>query len=234
MKTQTPKPASIAKTRWAAYAAAAVSTALAESNSADAAIHYSGVLDVPLPAGENICHTFALDKPSHYFQLCHSTYDGYRNSGYFFLRPFALSDVRGYTSMFGRHYVSELNIGQKISGGHFLNGQGPLGNHQCCSTLVSAWNHRGRGFVGFSFDGGKGIQYGWVRVRVDIRTAEDGNSRGRAFLVHDYAYADPGEPLRAGQISSYNDAVSENSLGGLALGATGLLIWRSSRSRNTR
>ena len=36
------KPASIAKTRWVAYAAAGAATALAGSQSAEAAIHYSG------------------------------------------------------------------------------------------------------------------------------------------------------------------------------------------------
>src|SRR6266513_1859101 len=36
------KPASIAKTRWLAYATAGAATALAGSNSAEAAIHYSG------------------------------------------------------------------------------------------------------------------------------------------------------------------------------------------------
>ncbi|HEX9254899.1 MAG TPA: hypothetical protein VF938_05115, partial [Candidatus Angelobacter sp.] len=40
MKNVRRKPASIAKTRWAAYAG---------SNSLEAAIHYSGLLDVPFP-----------------------------------------------------------------------------------------------------------------------------------------------------------------------------------------
>ena len=82
----------------------------------------------------------------------------------------------------------------------------------------------GQGFIGFRFNSGAGIQYGWVRIRLS-------GVPEVAFVMHDYAYADPGEPLRAGQISSDNDAVNENSLGGLALGAVGLLAWRKSRSR---
>jgi len=46
MKTLRRKSASIAKTRWAAYAAASAATAFAGTKSAEAAIHYSGRLDV--------------------------------------------------------------------------------------------------------------------------------------------------------------------------------------------
>jgi hypothetical protein len=67
---------------------------------------------------------------------------------------------------------------------------------------------------------------------------------GYAFKVFDFAYADPGEPITAGQGiprgSEDNQDVSadqgtdEGSLGGLALGAVGLLAWRKSRSRTAR
>jgi len=50
-----------------------------------------------------------------------------------------------------------------------------------------------------------------------------------AFTVLDYAYADPGEPIRAGQRRSTEQIPSEGSLGGLALGAIGLVAWRKSR-----
>jgi MYXO-CTERM domain-containing protein len=59
------------------------------------------------------------------------------------------------------------------------------------------------------------------------------------FWLVDYAYADAGEPIRAGQRSSdevvpeqSNDiAPQEGSLGALALGAAGLLAWRKRRSQ---
>ena len=64
------------------------------------------------------------------------------------------------------------------------------------------------------------------------------------FEVVSYAYADPGEPIKAGQTSSNEQvpdqdstdeqAPDEGSLGGLALGAVGLLVWRKSRSRTAR
>jgi MYXO-CTERM domain-containing protein len=44
----------------------------------------------------------------------------------------------------------------------------------------------------------------------------------------DYAYGDPGEVVKAGQKRSHSSPDLE-SLGGLALGAAGLLAWRRRR-----
>ena len=54
------KPVSIAKTRWVAYAAAGAATALAGSQSAEAAIHYSGRVNELFLVGE--AHTLKLDR----------------------------------------------------------------------------------------------------------------------------------------------------------------------------
>ena len=71
-----------------------------------------------------------------------------------------------------------------------------------------------------------------------------GAGRLNAFRLIDYAYADPGEAIRAGegiprageddQDMSDEQGHDEGSLGGLALGAVGLLAWRKSRSRSAR
>ena len=71
-----------------------------------------------------------------------------------------------------------------------------------------------------------------------------GEDRDHIYKLLDYAYADPGEPIFAGQRSSDEQArdqgspdegaSDEGSLGGLALGAAGLLAWRKSRSRTAR
>ena len=55
-----------------------------------------------------------------------------------------------------------------------------------------------------------------------------------AFAVLDYAYADPGERIRAGQKSENEMVTDDGSLRWLALGAAGLLAWRKSRSRTAR
>jgi len=136
--------------------------------------------------------------------------------GFCFIHAIVSYAVRGT----GGRYISKLSFGEKISNGNFgtadiltLYGGGP-------------WRTKPtQGFIGFRFNNGAGIQYGWARIHMEDR------GRTNAFRLLDYAYADPGEPLRAGQLSSDNDAVKENSLGGLALGAVGLLAWRKSRSR---
>ena len=77
------------------------------------------------------------------------------------------------------------------------------------------WNP-GQGFIGFRFNNGAGVQYGWARIKISGVPHYD-------FVLLDYAYADPGERLRAGQTledtSSDEQAPDQGSLGGLALGA---------------
>jgi MYXO-CTERM domain-containing protein len=64
-----------------------------------------------------------------------------------------------------------------------------------------------------------------VRVKFSDRFPIDHD-----FRLVDYAYADPGEPIRAGQASSNEMVPDQSSLGWLALGATGVLAWRKRRS----
>ena len=89
------------------------------------------------------------------------------------------------------------------------------------------WGHGGTGYVGFRFNNGAGIQYGWARVKMTT-----GLKHG--FKVLAYAYADPGEAITAGQRPSDEKAPNEGSLGWLGVGAVGLLAWRKSRSRTAR
>jgi hypothetical protein len=104
-----------------------------------------------------------------------------------------------------------------------------------CHLQFGEWiTAPGHGFIGFKFNSGNGAQYGWVRITMIGPYC--------AFRLVDYAYADLGEPIRAGQMSSdemvpnENDDVmpQEGSLGALALGAVGLLAWRTRRSQAAR
>ncbi len=79
--------------------------------------------------------------------------------------------------------------------------------------------------MGFKFNTGAGEQYGWVRVRMN-------GFPTNSFAVVDYAYGDPGEVVRAGQRRSHSSSPDLESLGALALGATGLLAWRRRRGNN--
>ena len=216
------KPASIAKTRWVAYAAAGAATALAGSQSAEAAIHYSGRVNELFLVGD--ADSFKLDRPSDFFRLSHTSY-GYGANDKFAIFGIASAAFRGFGA--GRGYVSKLGFGQPISMGNFIQQSAPgymvhYGNpHQ--------WNPGG-GFIGFRFNSGAGVQYGWARIEMSGVPHYD-------FVLLDYAYADPGERLTAGQTlentSSDEQAPDQGSLGGLALGAVGLLAWRKSRKSLT-
>src|SRR2546430_2167719 len=63
----------VSHSRWAAYAAASAATALAGTNSAEAAIHYSGLLEVKFRGHGSMAKTFQLDQPGDSFRLRHST-----------------------------------------------------------------------------------------------------------------------------------------------------------------
>jgi hypothetical protein len=221
------KSASIGKTRWAGYAAAGAATALVGSQSAESAIHYSGRLNVVFDEG--LVVRFTLDQPGNFITLGHLHY----TSAYFRVYSACSCDkaMRAfYTSLNFPVMVSKLPRGENISAGTFLRthtySEGVLARNG-----YGAWRDRGPGFIGFRFHGSGGTQYGWARVKMA------GEDRGNAFKLIDYAFADPGEPIFAGQRSSdeqpSDQAPDQGSLGGLALGAAGLLAWRKSRSRPT-
>ena len=231
MKTLRRKSASIAKTRWLAYATAGAATALVGSNSAEAAIHYSGDLHEQFGPHKGQVKTFPLDQAGDFFQFEHfsSGFAGFKITG------IVSGSWRGRGTFENyRYYASKLPKGSNISvsGSRGFTHGNPYFK-QGFGTLVSApygydgygsWTDPGIGFVGFKFNNGAGVQYGWVRVRMS-KLPEN------AFTVLDYAYADPGEPITAGQRSSDERAPDQGSLGWLALGAVGLLAWRKSRSR---
>jgi hypothetical protein len=220
------KPVSIAKTRWIAYAAAGAATALAGSQSAEAAIHYSGRVNELFLVGD--ADSFKLDRPGDSFRLSH--YMFYGPTDRFSIFGIASAAFRGFGSA-GRGYVSKLGFGQPISTGNFIQ-QYPqrAGGFMVHYGNPHQWGIPGYGFIGFRFNNGAGVQYGWARIKMSGLPHYD-------FVLLDYAYADPGERLMAGQTlentSSDEQAPDQGSLGGLALGAVGLLAWRKSRKSLT-
>lgn len=80
----------------------------------------------------------------------------------------------------------------------------------------------GIGFIGFRFNKGAGMQYGWARLKLP----------GPSYFfprlkMLDYAWGDPGDQVKTGQISFAGDTVGEvpdqGSLGLPALGGAGLI-----------
>ena len=219
------KPACVAKTRWIAYAAAGAATALAGSQSAEAAIHYSGRVNELFLVGD--ADSFKLDRPGDFVRLSHTSYYGANDK--FAIFGIASAAFRGFGAF--RGYVSKLGFGQPISMGNFIQ-QYPrrAGGFMVHYGNPHQWGIPGYGFIGFRFNNGAGVQYGWARIKMSGLPHYD-------FVLLDYAYADPGERLTAGQTlentSSDEQAPDQGSLGGLALGAVGLLAWRKSRKSLT-
>ena len=232
------KPAAITNSRWLAYATASAASAFTCANSAEATIHYSGLIGKFFGSCNDKSARFQLDQPGDSIQLRHSlafgctaSYGGY---AYFSIRGRAGNAFAGFYNPCPSAdvaSVSKLNRGQLISRRPFLarrHGLLAAFGQYCSSTgSVGQFDSAGVGFIGFKFNNGSGDQYGWVRVRMDDPIDHN-------FVLVDYAYADPGEPIKAGQTSS-NEMVPEDvSLGWLALGAAGLLAWRRSRSQPAR
>jgi len=139
--------------------------------------------------------------------------------------------------------LSNLRPRENVSAGTF----GSVAGNPVHGVLISFWSDgsfappefgRVRGFVGFRFNTGNGTQYGWAR----IQTKDDSNNRIHG-IIEDYAWGDVGDAILTGQTHSLqqgnensnelgtgqesDDSAPElESLGGLALGAAGLLALR--------
>jgi hypothetical protein len=229
--TRSRKPAVITNSRWLAYATAAAASAFTCANSADASIHYSGRIGEYFGGSNDKSARFQLDQPGDSIRLrhslefcCTSSYGGLAHFG-----VLGRADA-GFAGFYcpGNHLIrsaSKLNRGELISRRPFLTRNAGLIAAALFTYCEGQFNSGDLGFIGFKFNNGSGDQYGWVRIKMGTRFPNDYD-----FWLVDYAYADPGEPIRAGQTSSNDMVPEEGSLGGLALGAAGLLAWRKKRS----
>jgi hypothetical protein len=210
----------LSNSRWLAYAAAGAATSLGGAPSAEAEIHYSGVIN----------RHFHYEGGSRQFPIYHSArlrFAFYTYSWFFSVKDAMVSNnFCGSTSRHGAKYVSRLHEGAVISNCPFLPGSGNQ------ALLLNSYGFGqfakgGIGFIGFRFNNGAGVQYGWARLR------SKGGGGTSDFMLVDYAWADPGESITAGQTGSNDtraDTVpDQGSLGLLALGSAGLIAWRKRR-----
>ena len=232
--TRTRKSAAIPNSRWLAYATAGVASAFAAANSAEGTIHYSGPIN-RIFKGCFRTASFQLDRPGDFIRLRHSS--GFPvcssssfGNAFFNVAGIAGASIAAFYNDYGCFSASNLKRGQLIS-------SRPLLPAQPYRSANLAWKNDflcpgqfrgGIGFIGFKFNNGSGDQYGWVRIQV-----QPGGSYNYPFKLIDYAYGDVGDTIGAGQKSGHDTSELE-SLGGLALGAAGLLAWRKRRSRTAR
>ncbi len=222
-------PVRINTSRWAAYATAGAASALGCATGAEANITYSGIIDRHFSAGTyevSVGH-FQLDQPGDSLSVVHiGPGEGINGLAQFFVSPTRVSGaVAGFRvapSYYSgtAEYLSKLNFGQNISARPFVSPGGTLAlNYQ-----VGRWLGPGIGFVGFQFNGGGGLQYGWARINMD-------GAGENSFTLIDYAFGDVGDRITAGQTSISNVPETGGSLALLAIGAAGLVAWRARRSQ---
>ena len=224
MKRNRPSKAlNLSTSRWLAYAAAGAATSLGGAQSAEAEIHYSGLINAKF-------NNAYQEGGTRNFPLRHSARIHFSKN--FYQRNFLIDGAAvsnrfcGYqTAPGGSFYVSRLAQGDVISNCAFVSSDRKGVLFQS-SGGTGQFFEPGIGFIPFRFNNGAGMQYGWARIK-RLHTND-------SFLLVDYAWGDPGDRIKAGQTRSAGDQVEavpdQGSLGMLALGGAGLMAWRRRRA----
>jgi hypothetical protein len=230
----------IANSRWITYATAGAASALTCLPSTEAEIHYSGIVHraFEAPPQDYVRALFPLDSG---VNLSFVQFNDLPQSAGARLRILGAEGSAFVAKYFyfGGLYASKLAPNLSLSSRRFkgLCNKTTQSSQSVCygatigndSSVNGQFKGRGTGIIGFSFNRGAGIQYGWARIRTT------GEPKFRFILV-DYAWGDPGDKVKTGQKSSPRETAavpSSGSLGLLAVGAAGLVAWRRWRGQAT-
>src|SRR2546423_4344218 len=186
----------VTNSRWMAYATAGAASALMCVNSAEAMIHYSGLINEKFIG--SAFDSFPLDQRGN-FDLTHnphfySTFSIDGGSAHFGIFGQVAGSVAGfYTCAYNSDVasVSNLNLGDAISARPFVPGGGllaTLSGFACGGGGRGQFFAAGVAFIGFKVNNGSGDQYGWVRL--DMRGCFK-----KPIKLIDYAHGDVDDPI---------------------------------------
>src|SRR5262249_34014738 len=245
MKTQScrSRRLSIPNSRWSAYAAAGAATAAVVLPTAEAEVHYSGIVNHKFAGTNQVSSgSFPLDPGANLWLQHFNLGTDAGGARVELLGPNgrqsdSIGGLVGNFVQYGGFYVSNLAPHVSLSRLNFgaycrFTSTGAGSTLRCFGGTIGysdarhgEFNSPGIGYIGFTFDRGAGPQYGWARI------STVGATQNR-FILRDYAWADPGENILIGQKRSSDPASNfpkRGSLGLLALGSAGLIIWRQRR-----
>ncbi len=209
------------KARWAAYAAAGAATAIGTTEVAEAGIIYRD-LNIRLDA----CTIEGTLRSSSAF--VDANLDGVYDVSFLHLGRLDKGVPKGIAAVYGVNngeiagftagsslYARNLAFGAEVKSQNFQS-YGVMAF--IAGFANSEFKQPGIGYVGFKFDKDGGTHFGWISVDMD-------GVSGNAFTILGVAYNDvAGDGILAG-------VPEPGSLGLLATGAVGMLLWRRARRR---
>ncbi len=231
------KTSLLSTARWAGYAAAGAATALCSHESANAAIHYFDLGPDGVHVEGNLASRsyYGIDldgAPDGLGEvvIVHKGTAGGGGYAYVYGYPIGGLPVEIAGSLKNSFfYAARLTDATRM----YIRSTASGADRDFSATATMAMGtgfgndeflDAAEGFIGFKFDLGNGEQFGWVRVIMD-------GAPLNAFTIMDYAYGDVGENVYAGQMSSVPEP---GSLGLLATGGIGLLLWRRKRLKSRK
>jgi hypothetical protein len=232
----------ISNSRWLAYAAAGAASTFAGAGAAEAEIHYSGIVNHQFAGNNQVSSAYFALSPGVKLLFQHFKVGTEGAARLEILGPngrggASIGGLVGSFVQYGGFYLSNLaprvSLSQLRFGAYCKYTSTGAGSHLRCFGGTIGYTQRphgkfsdpGKGLIAFTFHGGNGPQYGWARIKTE-------GAPDYAFVLIDYAWADPGESIQTGQKHSSAKTASvtdRGSLGLLALGGSGLTAWRSAR-----